>query len=315
MCSQGYASPTPGPPRRAPAIRMPTPAHKADDVKAKDAEDEKKPTKNDAENEKEQMKDAENEKKQPPKRKQPTKKDPENEKKQPMKDTENEEQPTKGTEKEKEPPKKKQKKKQSKKDAGNEKEQPQAKKQKQDAGNEKEQPIEDAKTEKKKQTKDAETEKKPSTKDTEKEKDQPTKDKPEKKVKPIQDMDLGVVRVRYTTQGSKSPIVKLEVREDRFRPTSAWVQRLQVVIREDGGFSVQQGFNILKTFALCYFEMNLSPTDINFKQCKSSLLDHGLKIGHDWTEHLSWKYINTLKLKGFPEASLGLHSACSAVLS
>ena len=87
------------------------------------------------------------------------------------------------------------------------------------------------------------------------------------------------------------------------------------MIREDGGFSVQQGFNILKTFALCYFEMNLSPTDINFKQCKSSLLDHGLKIGHDWKEHLSWKYINTLKLKGFPEASLGLHSACSAVLS
>ncbi|OLP73985.1 hypothetical protein AK812_SmicGene46613, partial [Symbiodinium microadriaticum] len=29
-----------------------------------------------------------------------------------------------------------------------------------------------------------------------------------------------------------------------------------VVIRPDG-FTVQQGFNLLKTFALCYFEMNL----------------------------------------------------------
>ena len=121
-------------------------------------------------------------------------------------------------------------------------------------------------------------------------------------------MDLGVVRVRYTTQGSKSPILKLEVREDRFRPTSSWVQRLQVVIRPDG-FTVQQGFNLLKTFALCYFEMNLNPGELNFKECKASLLDHAAKTGHDWTTHLPWKHVNKLKLKGFPEATLGLNSA------
>ncbi|CAE7878793.1 unnamed protein product, partial [Symbiodinium necroappetens] len=103
----------------------------------------------------------------------------------------------------------------------------------------KQQSSDDETEKKEQQMKDAETEKKP-TIDAE----GTTKDK---KMKPVADMDLGVVRVRYTTQGTKSPIVKLEVREDRFRPTSAWVQRLQVVIRGDGGFTAQQGFNILKT--------------------------------------------------------------------
>ena len=116
-------------------------------------------------------------------------------------------------------------------------------------------------------------------------------------------------------RGSKSPIVKLELREDRFRPTSSWVQRLQVVIRDDGGLSMQQGFNVLKTFALCYFEMNLNPGEINFEQRKASLLEHALETNHDWSTHLSWKDVNKLKLKGFPEACLGLNSAYSAVLS
>ncbi|CAE7904495.1 unnamed protein product, partial [Symbiodinium sp. KB8] len=229
------------------------------------------------------MKDAKKEKKQKPNKKKKTKNDAENDKDKQTKDAENEEQQMKEAENEKkQPPKRKQP---TKNDAENEKkpmkEQPK-KKQKQQSS--------DDETEKKEQQmKDAETEKKP-TIDAE----GTAKDK---KMKPVADMDLGVVRVRYTTQGTKSPIVKLEVREDRFRPTSAWVQRLQVVIRGDGGFTAQQGFNILKTFALCYFEMNLSPTDVNFRQCKSSLLEHGLEIGHNWQEHLSWKYINKLKLK------------------
>ncbi|CAE7212823.1 unnamed protein product [Symbiodinium sp. CCMP2592] len=363
--SFSYASPTPGPPRRAPAIRMRTPGEIAENEK-KDAENEKKDAENekkDAENEKsqpttkqnkgtenekeqpktKQKKDTENEKEQPktkqkkdaaenekeqPKTKKP-KKDAENEKEQPQpqtkkpkKDVENEPQ-VKDAEDKKEDPatknteneKKQTKPKKQNKDRENEKEQPHTKKPKKDTENEKEQP------QTKKQKKDPENDKgQPNTKkqkkgpekeqptedaeDAENDTEQPQKNKPEKKTKPIQDMDLGVVRVRYTTQGSKNPIVKLEVREDRFRPTSPWVQRLQVVIRNDGGFTVQQGFNVLKTFALCYFQMNLNPGEINFKLCKSSLLEHALEIGHDWAMHLSWKYINKLKLKGFPEAPL-----------
>ena len=208
-----------------------------------------------------------------------------------MQDTENDEKPPKKqeTKNDKKPTKKDTKKKQPPKDTEN-----------------------DEKPPKRQKTHAKDTEKDEKPEDTENDTKPPQNDK---KPKPIPDMDLGVVRVRYTTQGSKNPIVKLEVREDRFRPTSSWVQRLQVVIRDDGGFTVRQGFNILKTFALCYFQMNLNPGEIDFKLCKTSLINHAEQTKHDWSTHLSWEHVNKLKLKGFPEASLGLNSVYGVVLS
>ena len=111
-----------------------------------------------------------------------------------MQDTENDEKPPKKqeTKNDKKPTKKDTKKKQPPKDTEN-----------------------DEKPPKRQKTHAKDTEKDEKPEDTENDTKPPQNDK---KPKPIPDMDLGVVRVRYTTQGSKNPIVKLEVREDRFRP-------------------------------------------------------------------------------------------------
>ncbi|CAE7615832.1 cpt [Symbiodinium sp. CCMP2592] len=131
------------------------------------------------------------------------------------------------------------------------------------------------------------------------------KPKPKASPKPVPDFDLGCCRIKYCTQGTKMPILKFEVRADRTGPCSLFKQKMQVVVKE-GGFTAEQGMNFLKSFAFAYDGMNMNPDEIDFRVCKQSLLDYGSKNGVDWSKHLSWKFINKLKLPGFPEASIGL---------
>ena len=145
--------------------------------------------------------------------------------------------------------------------------------------------------------------------------EQPMKKKTEKKPKPIEDMALGVVHVQYTTQGLKEPHREVGG-EGRPVPANEFLgaatpsgdPRRWWPFRATG---LQRPQDVCSVF----FEMNLNPGEINFKQCKASLLEHALETNHDWSTHLSWKDVNKLKLKGFPEASLGLNSAYGAVLS
>ena len=134
-----------------------------------------------------------------------------------------------------------------------------------------------------------------------------TKQKPKPKAspKPVPDFDLGCCRIKYASQGQKTPIFKFEVRADRTGPCSIFKQKMQVVLKP-GGFTAEQGMNFLKTFAFAYDGMNLCPDAVDFKVCKQSLLDYGSKNGVDWSKHLSWQFVNRLKLPGFPEASIGL---------
>ena len=134
-----------------------------------------------------------------------------------------------------------------------------------------------------------------------------TKQKPKPKAspKPVPDFDLGCCRIKYASQGQKTPILKFEVRADRTGPCSIFKQKMQVVLKP-GGFTAEQGMNFLKTFAFAYDGMNLCPDAVDFKVCKQSLLDYGSKNGVDWSKHLSWQFVNRLKLPGFPEASIGL---------
>ena len=134
-----------------------------------------------------------------------------------------------------------------------------------------------------------------------------TKQKPKPKAspKPVPDFDLGCCRIKYASQGQKMPILKFEVRADRTGPCSIFKQKMQVVLKP-GGFTAEQGMNFLKTVAFAYDGMNLCPDAVDFKVCKQSLLDYGSKNGVDWSKHLSWQFVNRLKLPGFPEASIGL---------
>ena len=134
-----------------------------------------------------------------------------------------------------------------------------------------------------------------------------TKQKPKPKAspKPVPDFDLGCCRIKYASQGQKTPILKFEVRADRTGPCSIFKQKMQVVLKP-GGFTAEQGMNFLKTVAFAYDGMNLCPDAVDFKVCKQSLLDYGSKNGVDWSKHLSWQFVNRLKLPGFPEASIGL---------
>ncbi|CAE7360270.1 cpt [Symbiodinium microadriaticum] len=106
-----------------------------------------------------------------------------------------------------------------------------------------------------------------------------------------------IIRCKYCTQGAKSPLIKIEAREDRHDTSSKWLQKLQVVIKDD--LSVRKAMHIARTFADCYVYMNLNPAEINFRGCRDDLLAHN----HNWEESaLDWQTVNSLRLKHFPKS-------------
>ena len=82
-----------------------------------------------------------------------------------------------------------------------------------------------------------------------KKKKPPTEAKP----RPVSDFILGSVRVKYASQGSKHPILKLECKEDRFGPSAGpWRQKMQFVLKEDAALTMVQASHVLQTMAMCY---------------------------------------------------------------
>ncbi|CAE7244291.1 unnamed protein product [Symbiodinium sp. CCMP2592] len=78
-----------------------------------------------------------------------------------------------------------------------------------------------------------------------------------KQLKPVDDYIYPIIRCKYCTQGSKNPLIKIEVREDRHNLRSKWVQKLQLVVKDN--LSVQKAMHIAKSFADSYVYMNLNP--------------------------------------------------------
>ena len=133
------------------------------------------------------------------------------------------------------------------------------------------------------------------------------KPRTEAKPRPVSDFILGSVRVKYASQGSKHPILKLECKEDRFGPSAGpWRQKMQFVLKEDAALTMAQASHVLQTMAMCYEKMNLNGAEIDFKRCRDSLLKHAEAVKHDWEKKpMSWEYVNKQKLDGFPLARLG----------
>ena len=122
-----------------------------------------------------------------------------------------------------------------------------------------------------------------------------------KQLKPVDDYVYPIIRCKYCTQGTKNPLIKIEVREDRHNLQSKWVQKLQLVIKDN--LSVRKAMNVAKSFADSFVYMNLNPGRLNFRGCRESLLAHE----HDWeTSALDWQTVNKLGLKHFPKSQLEL---------
>ncbi|CAE7222571.1 cpt [Symbiodinium sp. CCMP2592] len=124
------------------------------------------------------------------------------------------------------------------------------------------------------------------------------------KARPVADFILPSVRVKYASQGTKSPVLKLECKEDRFGPSMGpWRQKLQFVLKEDAPLGMVEASHVMQTMATCYEKMNLNGAEIDFRRCRDSLLKHAKAVNHDWARKpMSWEYVNQQKLDGFPLA-------------
>ena len=123
----------------------------------------------------------------------------------------------------------------------------------------------------------------------------------QKAEKPVEDYAYPIIRCKYCTQGSKSPLIKVEAREDRHDLHSRWVQKVQLVVK-DG--HAAKAMNVAKCLCDCYVYMNLNPSQLNFHGCRDSLLS----LSHDWTSSpLDWQAVNKLRLKHCPESQFELY--------
>ena len=114
------------------------------------------------------------------------------------------------------------------------------------------------------------------------------------KDKPVKDFELkDIVRCRYATQGEKNPpIIKVELRQDRFDTTSKWAQKFQIVIKDH--ITATYAMNVATTFAEAYVYMNLNQGMLNFRECRNALIEYTAD-GFDWNkERLNWKVIDAL---------------------
>ena len=115
---------------------------------------------------------------------------------------------------------------------------------------------------------------------------------------------LDAVKVSYSSQGSSNPIIKVQVRQDRNDTKSKWVQRMQVVIKDEVSKNI--AWNVAKTFADCFQFMGLVPDVTNYRECRDSLLAYGAAGYHDFEKGpLPWRTVADKCLKAFPPKSLG----------
>ena len=115
--------------------------------------------------------------------------------------------------------------------------------------------------------------------------------------KPVADYILKSIRAKYSSQGSNSPIIKIEVNEDRWEASGRWQQKCQIVLK--GQITPTYGMNVARCFCDCFMNMRLVPDRIDYKKCRNALMEYE----HDWhSSPLSRKVVNQICLEGFPPA-------------
>ena len=63
--------------------------------------------------------------------------------------------------------------------------------------------------------------------------------------KPVEDYVLETIRAKFSKQGKSSPIIKVEARVDRHDLSSAWRQKMQIVVKSEGGMTPTVAMNHL----------------------------------------------------------------------
>ena len=90
--------------------------------------------------------------------------------------------------------------------------------------------------------------------------------------KPVKDYLLDAVRCKYSKQGKGNPVVRVEVREDRYDPSFKFKQRFQIVVKD--AMTAHCAMSICTTFANAFTHMSCNPTGINYKQCRDALIQY-----------------------------------------
>ena len=125
--------------------------------------------------------------------------------------------------------------------------------------------------------------------------------------KPVGDYVLEVIRCRYASQGKSSPIIKVEALVDRNNPKSKWHQVVQLVIKD---CSANYAMNVCKSLADLFQNLNMNPSETNWRECRDSLLHYGASGNHDYNkEPLDWQIVPKLRLKAFAPSPKFLASA------
>ena len=115
--------------------------------------------------------------------------------------------------------------------------------------------------------------------------------------KPVEDYVLETIRAKCKS----SPIIKVEARVDRHDLSSAWRQKMQIVVKSEGGMTPTVAMNICMTFCDCYHNMNLNPGRLNFKECKDNLILMHQDGTHNFADSkMEWQLVSKQMKKAFP---------------
>ena len=115
--------------------------------------------------------------------------------------------------------------------------------------------------------------------------------------KPVKDYVLDVIRCKFASQGKASPIIKVEALVDRNNPTSKWHQVVQLVIKD---ISADYAMNVCRSLADLFQNLNMNPSETNWRECRDALLHYGASGQHDFNKgHLDWRAVETLRFKAF----------------
>ncbi|CAE7582760.1 unnamed protein product [Symbiodinium sp. CCMP2592] len=127
-----------------------------------------------------------------------------------------------------------------------------------------------------------------------------------KPVKPVADYCLPTIRAKFSKQGKCSPIIKVEARADRYNLSSAWKQRMQIVLK--GDMTPTVGMNICSTFCDCYEHLNLNQGLLDFKHCRNNLIEMWQNGTHDFAaSKMSWELLSKQMKDAFPPAPTMLY--------
>ena len=119
--------------------------------------------------------------------------------------------------------------------------------------------------------------------------------------KPVEDYVLETIRAKFSKQGKSSPSIKVEARVDRHDLSSAWRQKMQIVVKSEGGMTPTVAMNICMTFCDCYHHMNLNPGRLNFKECKDNLILMHQDGTHNFADSkMEWQLVSKQMKKAFP---------------